>query len=213
MSKISDRAYQIVRGKILDGTIRPGSQITEDDIAVLCGVSRTPVREAMQRLLADMFLERSDSQRWSVSKWSNESIEDLFAVRAMLESHVADRAARAMTDEMLTRLKATSSAIREAIALPVPDVDGFLRENAEFHRLILDAAGSELLVTMMRRLMLVPIVHQTAQRYSRRRLEQSLADHDDLISAFEAHDASLASAIMTLHIRRARLAYFGPPIQ
>ena len=213
MSKASDQAYQIVRAKILDGSIQPGSQITEDDIASLCGSSRTPVREAMQRLLTDMFLERSESNRWSVSKWSNESIEDLIELRAMLESYVAGHAARAMTPEILLRLKATSSAFRQAIAPPIPDVDAFLRANSEFHSLVLEAAGSDLLVTMMRRLMLVPIVYRTAQRYSRQRMKQSLADHDSLIAAFQSRDPSLASAIMTVHIRRARTTFFGQPME
>ena len=209
MSKASDQAYQIVRAKILDGTIQPGSQITEDDIAALCGISRTPVREAMQRLLSDMFLERSESNRWSVTKWSNDSIEDLFELRAMLESYVAGHAARSMSNDILAKLKATSLAFRAAIAPQVPDVDAFLRANSEFHGLILEAAGSDLLVTMMRRLMLVPIVYRTAQRYSRQRLKQSLSDHDSLIAAFQARDSSLASAIMTVHIRRARTTFFG----
>ncbi len=56
MSKASDHAYRIVRAGILDGSLAPGSQLTEEDIAALCGVSRTPVRVAMQRLEAEMFL-------------------------------------------------------------------------------------------------------------------------------------------------------------
>ncbi len=96
---------------------------------------------------------------------------------------MARHAAGAMTSEMLHKLKATSAASRAAIATPVPDIDCFLQENSDFHGLILEAAGSDLLVTMMRRLMFVPIVYRTAQRYTRQRMKQSLADHDSLIAA------------------------------
>ncbi|QXQ07476.1 GntR family transcriptional regulator [Sphingosinicellaceae bacterium] len=209
MSKSSEHAYRIVRAGILDGSLAPGSQLTEEDIAALCGVSRTPVRVAMQRLEAEMFLARSDSNRTFVSNWSANAIEDLFMLRTMLEAHVAERAARVMTDDTIARLKTSSAASRKGIDLPVPDVDVFLHENFVFHRLILEATGSELLVTMMSRLVLVPVIHQTAQRYSRQQLEQSQTDHEEIIAAFEAHDPTWAGAIMTSHIRRARNAYFG----
>lgn len=209
MSKASDHAYRTIRTKILDGSLAPGIQLTEEDVADLCGVSRTPVRTAIQRLQTEMFLDKTDSQRTFVSKWSDDSIEDLFVLRTMLESHVADRAARAMTDDILDRLRVCCEEGRRGIDQPEPDVECFLRQNAEFHRLILEAAGSELLATMMSRLMLVPIVYQTAQRYDRQRLVQSQDDHDELITAFEARDPAWASAIMAAHLRRARHTYFA----
>jgi DNA-binding GntR family transcriptional regulator len=208
MSKASDRAYEIVRASVLDGSLPAGSQLTEEDVATLCGVSRTPVREAMQRLEADMFLERNDSNRTFVSNWSNDSIDDLFELRTMLEAHTAQRAAGRMTEDVLAELRDCSAAIGVAVELPEPDIDCFLRENFRFHRLILQAAGSELLVTMVGRLVLVPVVQQTAHRYTREQLQRSQSDHLLLIAAFEARDATWAGAIMVSHLRRARHAYF-----
>ena len=87
MSKATDRACDPRR------YAGPGSQLTETDIAELCGVSRTPVREAMGRLDAEMFIERTDRQRSFVSNRSDDDIEDLFTLRTMLESYAAGRAA------------------------------------------------------------------------------------------------------------------------
>ena len=209
MSKATDRAYDRVRTAILDGTLAPGAQLTETDIAELCGVSRTPVREAMGRLEAEMFIERTDSQRSFVSNWSDDDIEDLFTLRTMLESYAAGRAVRNVTAATLTDLQATSIAIARAIRSDPPDIDAFLRENAIFHRLIIEAAASPRLGTMMARLVLVPVVHQTAHQYSQAQLERSLADHDEIIAAFEARDAHWAQAVMTSHIRRAFHAHRG----
>ena len=209
MSKATDRAYDHIRAAILDGTLTPGSQLTETDVAELCGVSRTPVREAMGRLEAEMFIERTDSQRSFVSDWSDDDIEDLFTLRTMLESYAAARAVRNVTAAMLVELQATSTAIARAIHMVPPDIDMFLHENAIFHRLIIEAAASHRLGIMMARLVLVPVVHQTAHRYSQAQLERSLADHDEIIAAFAARDPQWAQAIMTSHIRRAFHAHRG----
>lgn len=209
MSKATDRAYAQIRAAILDGTLPPGGQLTESDVAELCGVSRTPVREAMSRLEAEMFIERTDSQRSFVSNWSDDDIEDLFTLRTMLESYAASRAVRNVTGETLAQLQKTSAAIAQAIHRVPPDIDTFLQENAIFHRLIIEAAASPRLGAMMARLVLVPIVHQTAQQYTQAQLERSLADHDEIIAAFEARDPQWAQAVMTSHIRRAFHAHRG----
>lgn len=209
MSKATDRAYDVIRAAILDRTLPPGSQLTETDVAELCGVSRTPVREAMGRLEAEMFIERTDSQRSFVSNWSDDDIEDLFTLRAMLESYATARAVRNMTEDTLARLRDTGTAIAQAIRQTPPDIDAFLRENATFHRLIIEAAASPRLGTMIARLVLVPVVHHTAHQYSAAQLERSLADHAEIVAAFEAHDPEWAQAVMTSHIRRAYHAHRG----
>ena len=209
MSKASELAYQYVRGKILDGSLAPGTQLTETDIAALCGVSRTPVREAMQRLTTEMLLFKTDNQRTFVSSWSTEAVEDLFKLRTMLEAYAAERATRMMTPETLDALKQCSFTIGEGLRQRTPDVECFRRGNAEFHRLVREAVGSELPLSTLSRLILVPVFHQTVERYSREQLARSQSDHDELIAAFEAQDTAWASAIMACHVRRARQAYFS----
>lgn len=207
MSRASDRAYDGIKTRILDGTLAPGVQLKEEELAELCGVSRTPVRDAMHRLEAEMFIQRSDSQRAFVSNWSIGDIEDLFTLRTMLESHAAAQAAERVTPEMLTELHRNVAAIDAAIDRPLPDVDAFLVENAQFHALIVKAAASDRLAHMINRLVLQPIVHRTALRYDADQLRRSLAEHVEIVAALEARDADWASAVMTSHIRRAFHVY------
>lgn len=209
MSRASDRAYDAIKIRILDGTLSPGVQLKEEELAKLCGVSRTPVRDAMHRLEAEMFIQRSDSQRAFVSNWSIGDIEDLFTLRTMLESHAAAQAAERVTPEMLTELHRNVAAIDAAIDRPLPDVDGFLVENAQFHALVVKAAASDRLAHMINRLVLQPIVHRTALRYDADQLRRSLAEHVEIVAALEAHDADWARAVMTSHIRRAFHVYLG----
>ena len=80
MSRASDRAYAEIRGLILSGEIAPGAQLKEEQLAELCGVSRTPVRDALRRLEADLYIVRSGSQRAFVADWSREEVDEMFAL-------------------------------------------------------------------------------------------------------------------------------------
>jgi DNA-binding GntR family transcriptional regulator len=203
MANATERAYAQLKTAILDGTLPAGSQIKEEEIAALCSVSRTPVRDALRRLEAEMFVERTDTQRSFVSDWSQEDVAELFTLRAMLESYATERAARNMTPAILEELRKTACEIASAVAQDPPDVDRFVELNALFHRLILQAAGSERLTTMLGRLVIMPIVHLTVQRYGRDELGRSAAEHQEIITAFERCDPQWAGAVMTAHIRRA----------
>lgn len=207
MSRASDRAYDLIRAHILSGALAPGSQLKEEELAEICGVSRTPVRDAMHRLEAEMFIQRSDSQRSFVSNWSDEDIEELFTLRTMLEGHAAARAAERVTPEIQDALHRNVDTIASAIDRPVPDVDTFLTKNAEFHGLIIQAAASHQLATMLNRLVLQPIVHRTAMRYDADQLSRSLSEHVEIVAALEQRDGDWARAVMTSHIRRAYHVY------
>ena len=207
MSKASDRAYNEIKGLILRGELAPGAPLREEELAEICGVSRTPVRDAMHRLEAEMFIQRSDSQRAFVGNWSIADIEELFTLRTMLESHAAAQAAERVTPEILVELHRNVAAIDAAIDRPLPDVDAFLLKNAQFHAMIVQATASDRLANMINRLVLQPIVHRTAQRYDADQLRRSLAEHVEIVAALEARDPDWARAVMTSHIRRAFHVY------
>ena len=207
MSKASDLAYDAIKERILSGHLTPGSQLKEEELADFCGVSRTPVRNAMQRLESEMFIQRSESHRSYVSEWSIDAIEELFTLRTMLESHAAGRAAAHVTDAMLALIKESVLNIDVSLNRPMPDVDAFLAANAQFHGLIISAAASDRLAQMINRLVLQPIVHRTALRYDADQLRRSVSEHAEIVAALEARDSVWASAVMTSHIRRAFHVY------
>ncbi len=207
MSRASDRAYDEIKSRILRGTLPPGMQLKEEDLAEICGVSRTPVRDAMHRLETEMFIQRSDSQRSFVSNWSISDIEELFTLRTMLEGHAAAQAAERVTPKMLAELRSNVAAIDAVIDHPLPDVDAFLIKNAQFHGLIIHAAASNRLAHLVNKLVLPAIVHRTALRYDADQLRRSLAEHVEIVSALDARDPDWARAVMTSHIRRAFHVY------
>ena len=95
----------------------------------------------------------------------------------------------------------------EAIKRARPDVQGFLDHNKRFHELILDAADSRRLTSLLGSLIEQPVVWRTAQHYGREAFNRSHSEHEDLLAAFARRDGPWAEAIMAGHIRRAFHAY------
>ena len=207
MSKASETAYRYVRGEILSGALEPGAPLREEALAAACGVSRTPVREALRRLEAERFVQRSGSQRSYVAQLSADDIAEGFALRAMLESHAAGRAAERITASQLERLATQNEAIGVTAAQAEVDIAAFILHNRAFHAIVVEAAGSERLGAMLATVVEQPIVLRTALHYDRAAVARSHAEHDELIGAFRRCDSEWAKAVMTGHIRRAFHAY------
>ncbi|PNU06669.1 GntR family transcriptional regulator [Novosphingobium guangzhouense] len=207
MSKAGERAYNAIRDQILDGTLAPGSQVREEDIAHACATSRTPVREAIRRLEGEKLIER-DRQRSYVRVWSEAAMRDVFALRLMVEPYVAGQAARLIQPESVDVLRRANDIYRRELAMARPDISVIVTQNNLFHETLLDATGSDVLQMILPRLIAVPIVPLSLRRYDRPQLEKALEEHDELVMALEARDPEWASMIMTGHIHRARRVFF-----
>ncbi len=203
MSRASDRAYVQIRQMILSGALPAGAPLREEQLAETCGVSRTPVREALRRLEADLLIRRTSRQRSYVADASHDDIADAFALRTMLEAHGARRAATRLTAAMLERLHRHNAALHRAVEAETPDIPAFLDHNRAFHAAILTAAESPRLTAMLGQLVERPVVMQTAMHYDRDNLRRAHQEHCELLRAFERRDGDWAAAVMAAHIRRA----------
>jgi DNA-binding GntR family transcriptional regulator len=205
--RASDIAYDKIRQFVLSGQAEPGEQLTEEQLARISGVSRTPVREAVRRLENELLIVRSDSKRLFVADWSVDDIDEMFVLRGMLEGHAASRAARNITARQLEDIARVSDLLDAAVNATPPDVAAFLAHNRSFHDIILEAACSPRLSAMLPMLIEQPVVNRTAKQYRVDELLQSARDHRELIAAFMARDSHWARAVMTSHIRRALHAF------
>jgi DNA-binding GntR family transcriptional regulator len=210
MSKASDRAYKVIRDLILSGELGPGAQLKEEELAELCGVSRTPVRDAMRRLEAEMFISRTESQRSFVPVLTADDIADVFALRVRLEGYAAARAARLITAAQLEALQLINSHMDAALAADGPQVvDAFIDNNRRFHAILVEAAQSDRVRMMISRVVAPPIVRKTALLYDREKMQRSHQDHVELVDALVSRDPHWAEAVMGVHIRRAFHTYSG----
>ena len=141
-----ERVYRSLRSRIMHGEIDPGTSLTLRGIGADFDVSMTPAREAVRRLVAEGALTLSASGRVTTPELANERIEELAALRSLIETELASRALPRAHMALIERLTAINTTIAEAIVKG--DAVGYIRLNLEFHRtLYLRAQAPAMLAT------------------------------------------------------------------
>lgn len=129
-----ERLYRSLRSRIMVGELPPGLSLTLRGLAAEHRVSMTPAREAVRRLVAEGALSLSSSGRITTPELSVERIEELAALRALIEPELATRALPRAHQALIDRLALINSAIGEAV--DAHDAVGYIRTNLEFHRML-----------------------------------------------------------------------------
>ena len=203
MSGAADRAYLTIRSSILDGSLEPGRRLKEEELAARIGVSRTPVREALRRLLNDGMAERvAGASTISVAEFSTADIEDSFRLRGLLEAHAVSLACGRMRREQLARLQTLVDEM-ERLVNSGNKPKRYLDLNSEFHRVILEASGSRRLAQLMPFVVELLIVVRTFHAYDQAALQRSNFQHREVVAALQMQDADWAAAVMRSHITNA----------
>ena len=127
-----DRVYRALRTRIMHGEIAPGQALTLRGIGQEYEVSMTPAREAVRRLVAEGALFLSNSGRVSTPELTNERIEELAALRALLEVELASRALPRAHIALIDRLQSINVTVGDMVA--TRNAVGYIRANLEFHR-------------------------------------------------------------------------------
>jgi DNA-binding GntR family transcriptional regulator len=142
-----DRLYRLLRQRIMHGEMEPGHALTLRGVATEYGVSMTPVREATRRLVAEGALSLSASGRVATPALSNDRIEELAAIRALLEPELAKRALPRAHLALIDRMEAINTSIAERIVKH--DASGYIRTNLEFHRTLYLRAQAPAMLAML----------------------------------------------------------------
>ena len=180
-----DRVYRTLRTRIMHGEMAPGVALTLRGIGKDFGVSMTPAREAVRRLVAEGALTLSSSGRVSTPELSNERIEELAALRALLEPELASRALPRAHIALIERLQAINATISEVIAKQ--DAVGYIRANLEFHRTLYLRAQAPAMLAMAETvwLQLGPTMRKLYGRLQRTDVPQH---HRLIVAALRAGD-------------------------
>lgn len=141
-----DRVYRSLRTRIMYGDIAPGQAMTLRGIGDEFEVSMTPAREAVRRLVAEGALSMTNSGRVSTPELSSERIEELAALRALIEVELASRALPRAHMALIERLQMINASIAEQIARQ--DAVGYIRTNLEFHRTLYLRAQAPAMLAM-----------------------------------------------------------------
>jgi DNA-binding GntR family transcriptional regulator len=202
MQRGADKTYEVLRQRLVGGHYKPGTQLKEEPLAREFGISRTPVRTALRRLVDDGLATADAGQGIHVAQWSERDIEETFQLRMLLEPYAASLAAERGGDEMLAKLGASNEQMAQAIKEGGEQAIARIQDaNRTFHRTLLDASGSPRLRSILETMIDMPIIVRSFYLYTAAELEQSLHHHQDLTLAAEARDGELARQVMQLHLR------------
>lgn len=203
-SNLTTLAYNSIKEHILEGRLDENSRLTEDFLSAQLGISKSPVREALNRLEAEGLIRIQSRKGAYLRRLTRGEIADLYDTREGLEAHVV-RTLK-VTPELLADLRA--SLQRQKLLLKAHDKSHYIQEDVRFHRLLSAASGNAHLHSILENI-------QNQIWLSRRNtydLSSSSAPqyHETVVRALESGDLAKAEQAMREHIRNVRqrlLAY------
>lgn len=202
-------AYTRIREAIIEGRYRPGARLIEQRIAAELGVSsRTPVREALRALEAEGLVVIELNRGAFVRPIALTDIDDLYELRARLESYAAYRASRLRTDEQLAAMDAAIAGFEIAIPAAGRHDREALNEinarNTQFHQAVREAAHHERLGALLRGAIDLPLVFQAFRHFDLAELHRSNTFHRLIRTAIADRDEPRAERLMAEHIDQGR---------
>lgn len=197
----ADTAYDVLRARILSGELSPGERLVEQALAEDLALSRTPVREAIRRLVHEGFVEKGQGYSTRVAYFPEEELAQLFEIRRRLECYAAGRAARMATDEEVTQLRHLSDQMsKHTPPKSQEDYNIISAANTEFHRIIYEAARSPRLTALITSAVDVGVVARTYYSYSEADLLRSAQHHNEIVDAIAAQAPEWAESVMSSHV-------------
>ncbi|MDP9431171.1 MAG: GntR family transcriptional regulator [Actinomycetota bacterium] len=195
--------YEALADLIVKRALRPGQHLVESELAGQLGVSRQPVREALQRLQTEGWVDLKPAQGAFVHTPTDREADDLLTVRTLLETEAARLAARTATDADVKRLWELQAA-GEA-ALSANDQDRLVVANAELHSCVVALSGNGVLCELS------SMVDRRVRWYytpiARSRGLEAWDEHAALIRAIASRDEDEAAVVMRRHTERTRAVY------
>lgn len=200
---LGDQAYDVLRGLITSGELAPGERVTERGLAGRLGVSPTPVREAISRLIHERLLVRVDKRTLTVAAPSLRRLREMSLIQAALRGVAARLAAESATEEELAEMERVHAASKRKPARGAAG-DERSRLRHRFHELIIEASHNPSLVDMA----------ATADAFGRslrdraqasdlvvveESVDRAVDEHDAILGALRDRDAASAEELMREH--------------
>jgi len=194
---LTKNVHERLHHAIVRGELRPNSRLVEADLADWLQVSRTPVRESLQRLAFEGLVD-NERRGWTVHEHSADEVREIYDVRAALEGYAArlaaERASRKEADEIVR------AAVLDVAAYARPPRTGFVEWNEQFHDLVVAAAGSGRLVETIRRTRAYYFNYRIAAVYSEREVVDASDGHRAIAAAVRRRDGDAAERLTREHV-------------
>ena len=195
---LRDQAAQVLRNMVVSGALSSGDRINEADLAARLGISRGPLREAIQRLGAEGFIEFHQNRGAFVRTFNLDDLRQMYEAREVIEVKAAQLAAARATDAGIARLQ---DLLNSTDAVLSTDTTGAYPVELDLHDLVLDLCGNPYLQRAGTDLQNQVRLARIKSGSSPDRARQALTEHQDIIAAIAARDPKRAGKAMTGHIQ------------
>lgn len=198
MNRLSERLRESIEEEIATGQLVPGSRLDEVELATRFGVSRTPIREALNLLLGEGLIESLPRRGAVVAQISPQRLVEMFEVMAELEAMCARLAARRMSDSELDALQGAHEACRGAAL--ANDSDAYFYANEKFHYAIYAASHNAFLAEQAIHLQRKLRPYRRLQLRVRHRTSRSFEEHQGILDALREGDAEKVARNIRNHV-------------
>ena len=193
-ARVADQVYRHLRRAIISGEIASGARLREVEIAQALSVSRTPIREAISRLIGDRLVREHETTGVEVVDMAGD-VADIHHIREALELCAARLAAERITDEQLRSLEELVRRGQKASSAER------VRINHQFHLTIVQASGSPRLIDMLNSFNEYFLHPQSITRTEKKLVDQALRDHEEIVAALRARSPDRTEKILRRHLK------------
>lgn len=198
-------AYAAIKDRILTGQFKPGNKLSDQDLALELGVSRTPVRHALTRLAQEGLLEEGRGRGHYVADLDAKQVADLYALREVLEAHAIRLAAERATASDVKELAGVLEALDKLSEDPSKRGEE-IRVGLKIHEIIARASGDPFLHETMVRLLnrMHFFIWMDTLNEDPQAAEATRREHRELLACIRAGKPDEAEALIRTHIRTAK---------
>jgi DNA-binding GntR family transcriptional regulator len=206
---INYSVYSALRRAIFDGDLQDGDRIVEAEVSRKLGISRAPIREALQSLRQAGLVEHEPRRGWYVIGLQPDDMWDIYLIRAAIEAIAARRVAEQMSAELTAQLQALIAQM--AVAAEKDDPDALAAYDVQFHELIIQHGGSNQLQRIWRQLHPQDWTIMSVLRLPEVPLAEMAQRHRTVLDAINSGDPSWAEAVIRRHILELAQRVLGLP--
>lgn len=191
---LREKILETIRDAIMSGALKPGEKVAEPELADRFGISRTPIREAFRQLESEGYLTVIPRKGAVVTAFSQQDVEEFYAIKSILEGYAARRACEKLTDRELDRLETINAKLKQMA--DEGDVGHFFKVHNDFHDLFIKAAANDKLIELINSLVSRFKRLRVASLSLPGRMEISVQEHDKIIEAFRKRNGELAEKLV-----------------
>ena len=199
---LREEIYQSLRKSILNGKLKAGQRLIEEQLANQVGISRTPVREAFQKLERDDLVARLPKRGFAVREFTKEDVEEIFGIRSTLESYAAYLATQYITPDKLTLLENKIDELEKV--LDSVDNEKIVQLHTDFHETIYKNSKSKRLIEMINNFHDYFYGYRLALLPTSTGFKTSMAEHRNILEAMKKKNPRLVERLLRNHLERGR---------